>query len=143
VQQLIVAFHAVESNSDAVPVLGDQDAMRVLIAWSKSEHTWKRPKGKAPQLSAANHHEVWRWIVSGWVYDLPQISLGAGVPPRVASEKMQVLVHNRLIYPDGSMSRAAKTALDVYVAMKLRIRPDAGPRQPVKDPKKPGSDNHN
>lgn len=121
--KLIDSFRALESNVDSIPVLGDGEAMRVLVAWSKSRQTWSRPTGKVPTLTATNHAEVWAWVCRGWEVNYVEIARGAGLAVRTASEKMHMLMHNRLCYPDASISRAARTALDVFVAKQLKVKP--------------------
>lgn len=129
VSAVISSFRAIEANEDAIPVLGDEDAMRVLAAWSKTDQQWKRPRRKPPEMTPTNHALVWSWLVEGWSIDHGSIAKAAGVRIAVAHEKMEMIIRNRLVYPDGSMSKAARTALNVHVAAKLGIKQKA-PRTP-------------
>ncbi len=133
-EDLIAAFRALEANEDAIPILGDEDAMRCLAAWSKTDQTWTKPRGRVPTIRPGNHADVWAWIVRGWSFDYTNIATGAGLSLRIAHEKVRMLSTNRLIYPDGSMSKAARTALNIHVAEKLGIKQQAPGRKPA--PKK-------
>jgi hypothetical protein len=132
-RELLDAFKALEHNNDAVPVLNDDDAMKVLIAWSKLDPVWERPRAKMPAFTPNNRNAVWLWLALGWDIDITSVSRGAGVSESVARTKLEVLQHNRLIYPDGTMSGGAKLALDIYVSTKL---PRSVPQQPKKKAEK-------
>lgn len=119
---IVEAFRAIDSNQDAIPVLGDEEAMRVLVAWSKTDQRWKAPRTKPPAMRPGNHATVWRWVVEGWTIDVTAVAKIAGVQVRVARDKLDMLVGLRLIFPDGVMASSAKTALNVHVAGKLGVK---------------------
>lgn len=121
-EDALAVFRAMETNEDAIPILGNEDAMRVLSSWTKTDQVWSKPRRKLPELTHANHSRVWQWIVSGWTIDVNEVARGANVSPRVAAQQLEVLTTNRLIYPDGSMSKGARAALNIYVAQKLGIK---------------------
>lgn len=141
--RVIAAFRALETNEDAIPVLGDEDAMRCLTAWSKTDQKWKKPKGKQPEMTSANHGAVWAWIVAGWTLDFVAISEGSGCSQRIVHDKMKMLCLNRLIYPDGQMSKAARTALNVHVAAKLGVKQRPPKKQSTPADRSSGSENDN
>ncbi len=130
-EDVIAPFRAMESNEDAIPILGDEDAMKCLAAWAKTDQLWRKPKKRAPVLKHNNHAAVWSWVDSGWHHDIGLVAVAAGLSQRIAAEKIAMLVVNRLIYPDGSMSKAARTSLNIYVAEKLGIKskPATKPRR--------------
>lgn len=133
--EILRALRTLESPDDIIPVLGDEDAMKVMIAWSKTDQRWSMPRGKVPTLQAGNHQSVWSWIVLGWTFDHALIAKIAGVGPRVVHQKLEMLVGLRLIYPDGQMSKSARTALQVHVSQKLGIKP----KRPAKKPDEPAA----
>lgn len=138
---LLRTIRALEDANDAIPVLNDDDAIKVMAAWKKTDQSWAKPRGKMPTVTSTNHAAVWRWIVSGWKIDERSVSRACGLTERVVHEKLNMLIALRLIYPDGSTSKAAKTAEQVYVARALGIK--AKQRKQEKDPaaaKKPGDD---
>lgn len=120
---LLNTFKAVEEDTDSITVLGDDEAMRVLAAWKRTDQKWSRPKTKMPTMQAGNHAAVWAWICEGWIFDNDGIARGADLSLRVVHVKIRMLILARLIYPDGSVSKAARAALQVHVAQKLGIKP--------------------
>lgn len=92
------------------------DAMRVLSAWPNTPHVWIQPKEPCPEAYSA---EAWSWLVSGWSIDINAVAEAAGVSFNVARKKIDVLVGNRIIYPDGSMAKFATAALTSHVASRL------------------------
>lgn len=134
ITELLSTFRALEANEDAITVLGDEDAMKVLSAWSKTDQRWQAPKKKRPQITPTNHAEMWRWIVQGWTIDEEAIAVGSGLSANVVHTKMRMLIAARLVYPDGQMSKAARAALQVFVAQKLGIKSKRQPQQQSTEP---------
>src|SRR6185312_9410225 len=105
IEDVLAPFRALEANEHAIPVLDDDNAMRVLAAWTQTENTWEPPEGaKAPPARAGKMESLWRWVVSGWDVEalVQKVSRAAGVPVDIAHRKLEMLIGNRLIYPDGS-----------------------------------------
>ncbi len=121
-EDVLSVFRVLESTEDAIPILGDEDAMKCLAAWSKTDQAWTKPRRKVPAVAHNRHAELWQWIIMGWSIDFVAIGAGSGLSQRVVHEKMEMLSRNRLIYPDGSTSKAARTALNIYVADMLGIK---------------------
>ncbi len=67
---------------------------------------------------------LWDWIVAGWDVEAMahRVSRTSGVPADVTHAKLEILIGNRLIYPDGSLAKGAKAALNVITARKLGIK---------------------
>lgn len=121
-EDVLAVFRALEANEDAIPILGNEDAMRVLAAWTKSDQHWRKPRRAMPELTATNHGLVWAWITSGWSFEYDPLARAANVSARIAAQQLDVLMANRLIYPDGSMSKGARAAMNLYIAAKLGIK---------------------
>lgn len=136
--EMITAFRAIEANEDIIPVAGDDVAMRVLAAWTKTENVWRMPKRARPTFGPSTHHDCWRWITSGWMPDYEGLAEATGLDYSTASDKMRVLIANRLVYPDGTMSKPSTILMVGYAAAKLGLKGD--PKKPAKKPddKKPG-----
>jgi hypothetical protein len=135
-EDVIGVFRALEESDDAIVVLGDEQAMKVLVAWSHTDQEWERPSTPVPPTTHGKLGKLWAWVVSGWDVDEQAIARLAGVPRSVAHEKLAVLIGNRLVYPDGTIAKGGRQALGVYTARKLgikqRSRPEP-PRAPNKD----------
>ncbi len=131
-EELLAPYRASENNEAAIVLLGDDDAMRVLIAFQNAEHTWRAPKRKLPETMAGR----WAWIVSGHYVDYDFIAVAARVGDETALSKVRMLFANRLVYPDGSITKAARTALNAHAASKLGYKPAKRPQQ-----QQPATDN--
>jgi len=127
---IINTFRAMETNEDAIPVLGDEDAMRVLAAWRKTDQSWSKPRTKMPAMSPSNHGKVWRWLCSGWALGVAEVAEACGLSVRSTHEKLRMLQALRLIYPDGQISKPAQTALQLHVASKLKGLPKRQSKKP-------------
>ncbi len=62
---------------------------------------------------------TWAWLCSGYRTSFEAIAAGAGVSTEVARDRVAMLLHNRLVYPDGSMSKWLLAALKTHVAKRL------------------------
>jgi len=119
---LVNTFRKLEEPEDSIPVLGDDQAMRVLAAWTKTDQVWALPAQAMPVMRAGNHAKLWQWLLDGWDLEscIPTLEAATGLPHSVVAEKLDMLVMNRLIYPTGDMSKSARTALAVHVNTKIR-----------------------
>jgi hypothetical protein len=120
---LLTAFRATESIEDIGVLLVDEgfDAVtvRVLSAWEHSNHHWSMPATQMPDAGRPTA-TAWRWLMSGWSVAYDAIADGAGVSRDVARERMKVLQHARLVYPDGRMSKFAQQALQATIRERIR-----------------------
>ncbi len=123
-EDVLAPFRAIESNDDVLVVLGDEHAMKALIAWTKVDNVWTHPPTKRPAMRHGNMASAWAWVISGWNIDEQTRAIArlAGLPTDVAHEKIEILVGNRLIYPDGSLAKGTRVALNLYTAKKLGIK---------------------
>lgn len=120
--ELVKVFQGLEQPEDSIPVLGDDQAMRVLAGWTKTDQAWVLPPQAMPVLRVGNHAKLWQWLCDGWDLEscIPMLEAATGLPHSVITEKLDMLVMNRLIYPTGDMSKSARTALAVHVNTKIR-----------------------
>jgi hypothetical protein len=128
-EDVVGVFRALEQNDDALVVLGDETAMRVAVAWSHTDQEWERPPRPQPAAVHGKMGGLWSWMVSGWNVDARAVARLAGVPRTVAHAKLEMLIGNRLIYPDGSMAKGMRSVLLSYAARKLGIKQQL-PAQP-------------
>ncbi len=122
------------NDSAAALVLGDDDAVRVLAAFRNVEHKWRAPKKKRPESPTLI--ALWRWLTSSWEIDVAGIGEAAGLSEEVVEGKIEMLLANRLIYPDGTIAEGAVRALNMHTQVKLGIKPKAT-RQQQQAPKAP------
>lgn len=124
IEDVLTPFRGLEQNQDAVVVLGDENAMKVLVAWTHVDNVWTKPSKPAPAIVSGKMSKLWQWVVSGWDTDvmMRDIARAAGLPVAIVHDKLNVLIGNRLIYPDGTMAAGARAALSVHTAKKLGIK---------------------
>lgn len=136
---LIEAFRKLETNETLAVIAGENGfdvvAMRVLAAWRNTDHVWMPPKKPCPD-DAHPTAAAWRWLVRGWQIDITAVARGAGVSRNIAHDKIDQLVDARLIYPDGTMAKAAENALKLHVADRLipgGLKPPKGEKSKGKE----------
>lgn len=133
-EDALAVFRGLESVEDAIIILDDEDALRVMVAWKKLDHSWTRPGPRMPQPIAGKLGRLWTWVVQGWDIDVDKVSKLVGLPWTTTHDKIEMLVGNRLIYPDGSTSKYAQTALMRYTSEKLGMgkkkepKPETAPK---------------
>lgn len=143
--QLLAPFIAMEDNSDAVIVLGDDAAMRVMAAWRRCDNEWEAPEGPMPPIVHGKMGKVWEWICAGWVIDVDEVSRAANLPTRIVHAKLEKLMSGRLIYPTGALAKGAELALTAFTAKQLGIK-QQGPakqRAPRRERERDEDDNSN
>jgi hypothetical protein len=135
---LLESFRELETLTDIAVLLVedgfDAVTMRVLSAWEKTEHRWRRPETDQPADRPTV--AVWEWLASGWCPDYAAIAAGADVSHEIARERFQVLMRARLIYPDGTMSEHATKALEAVVRLRLRAEGQRAKKQTAREDKK-------
>lgn len=125
-QAHIRKFHG-DSTDTAVVVLGDDDAIRVLAAFRNVEHRWRAPRKLLPE--GASTVQTWNWLTERWDIDVDGLAVATGLSRSTIETKLDVLIANRLVYPDGSISKAATLALKAHASAKLGIKPGRKPKE--------------
>jgi hypothetical protein len=119
---LLNAFRGLESPEQLGPLVVEEgfDAatLHVLAAWLSSDHIWSQPKAPCPDGGRATS-VAWRWLVSGWTLDVEYVAKAADVSMSTARAKLELLVANRLIFPDGEMAKIAKAMLQAAIRKAL------------------------
>jgi hypothetical protein len=118
--ELIAPFRD-DAQDNAVVILGDDEAVRVLSAFRMVEHRWSYPRAKPP--ANASKVATWKWLTSTWRIDTDELARAAGLSEETAQSKLDVLLANRLIYPDGTISKGANFALQSHSMTKLGLKP--------------------
>jgi hypothetical protein len=121
---------ASDTTDTAVVVLGDDQAIRVLAAFSNVVHDWKAPKKALRE--GVSLVERWQWLTQRWDIDIEGLAIATALSEDTVATKVDVLVANRLIYPDGTISKAATLALKAHASMKLGIKPGRKPKDETK-----------
>ncbi len=138
--QLLAAFRAIESIEHIGVLLIDDgfdaNSIRVLTAWEHTDHRWSAPSEPCPDDGMPTA-TAWKWLLSGWDVDIAAIAAGSGLSRDVVRERVAVLQHARLIYPDGGIAAAARKAVTATIRERLK----RGVQKKGKDEKKDPSAN--
>ena len=116
---LLSGHRDAEDDRDSQIVIGDDEATRVLAAWSRISTKWKKPSGKPP----ADEHQRWLWLWMGASYDLQQLTQATRLTERQAVSALRACVLARLVYPDGTISDPATKAVDARKGKRKPGRP--------------------
>lgn len=92
-------------QANAVAVLQAPAALRVALAWRAVRIEFEPPETEPPESEA----ECWLWIWSGVDTDETALSQAAGVCTHDLRYWLNVLIRNRMIYPDGSVAEIVET----------------------------------
>ena len=115
-------WFATDPVDNGIVIIGDDELTRVLVAFRNTEHKWSMPRKAAPAESSTLVAK-WRWLTATWKFDLESLVLATGMSEETIDHKIDMLVANRLIYPDGTIARGALTALQANGNMKLGGKP--------------------
>lgn len=111
-----------DPTDSGVVVIGDDDATRVLVAFRNTEHSWRMPMRGHVRLDSSLVAK-WKWLTCTWRIDIDALAEATGLSIETVEVKVDVLVANRLIYPDGTLARGAQIALQANANMKLGGKP--------------------
>lgn len=115
-----------DPTSIAIAV-GDEDACRMLAAFSRLPLPDWRPRRRAPEETNAR----WLWLWSGYLGGpdepmfLTELAVRAGIPYHRARVKWPALAASRLVFPDGTMSEGAQLLLRSFVFERMPKPPAA------------------
>lgn len=136
---LVEAFRAVadkDVESVACLLLDDgfcAETMRVLAAWRQLDLRWTAPRAPCPD-SGYPSSAAWRWLVAGLDVDYDEVAAVSNVSRSVARGRVATLLGNRLVLPDGSISKMARAAIQEHARGAL------GLTKKRKEPKVAGGD---
>lgn len=104
----------------------DAATMRVLAAWPQVEIGWDSPDRKCPGDGSPTP-AAWRWLCDGIEFDVGELAAVAGVERAVARDKTEMLLGNRLVFPDGSIAKPARASLQRHAREALGLKPPKAP----------------
>jgi len=106
-QSTLEAMKAKGQVMDVLPILDDELAQKVLIAWQRIIVTRAKPSDPLPESDNA----AWQWLWSGVEYDAQELAAVAGIHIQMVRPKIEQLKGNHLIFPDGSIAEYAAKLL--------------------------------
>jgi len=92
---------------DVLPILDDDMAQRVLIAWPRITITRTPTSDPMPE----GDNTIWHWLWLGIDYNAEELAAVVGFQSKRVRLKVDQLKGNRLIFPDGTISEYAEKVL--------------------------------
>jgi hypothetical protein len=117
-----------DDSLGVVTVIDDVPAKKLLAAWPRYNPRWVRPKGRMP----SDLDERWYWLWEGVDVDVRFLAECANISEHVAGPKLLTCIHARLLFPDGTLSKAATMMLNAFIAQNLPPAPKKSPGRPKK-----------
>jgi hypothetical protein len=108
---------------EAVLVIADNpELIKIVIAWSNIE---VRSVDIPPELPGNSENEAWDWLWENIRFSLSELKAKTGVTyaESVLKQKMEPLIGNRILYPDGSVNTFVQRYLRSEVARLFETKP--------------------
>ena len=116
-ENVLSKFKQKAQITDVLPVLDDEIAQKVLIAWQRI--TIIRHDDPDP-IFPDDENGQWKSLWQGVQWDYRELSEVSGVVETRLRQKIGQLKGNRLIFPDGSVSGFARKYIETRVASEVR-----------------------
>lgn len=109
------AFKESESSAQLATVVDSPEAIKVIQAWTATRKTWKKAAGKAPVALEL----LWSWLWRGVKFDREALAEQARIAVDQSHYVLRALVAAKLVYPDGTITKAASELVDAYVGKRM------------------------
>lgn len=124
-QKLLAPLRKRESKEHLCAVVDDHDAIRLLDAFANAETAWKPRRGaRVPKDPDA----LWGWLWGFVLLDLQAIAASAKLSQKTAATLLRVCIAARLVYPDGTITKPARTLIADYVRSRYPGRATGRPK---------------
>jgi len=116
-----LAWFKSEEKPEAVLVMSDDAALtKIVVAWPTIA-TARKNQSPAPSTDSA--HEWWNWLWKNVRYSQAEIAQRTGIRGETLERKMQILIGNRVLYPDGTMNSFVQRYLREKVLRLFNAKP--------------------
>jgi len=96
----IEQFKGNEAPEVVLLIADDRDLTRIMVAWMS---TAVRRSKKPVKLRGESEHDVWEWLWKNAMYSRAELVAKSAVLHGF-ERKLDTLIGNRIIYPDGSVN---------------------------------------
>ena len=108
---------------ETVLVVGEDEPLtRIVLAWS---NTAVQRADRLSPLTADSESDVWHWLWKNAQYSHEELMAKSVVYDRQFDAKLELLIGNRVLYPDGTMNSFVQR----YLREKVLKLFDAKPRK--------------
>ncbi len=116
----LARFKQNEKPEAVLLVAGNPEPIRLIVAWTNTGVTGtertKRPSG-------LSETEVWTWLWEHTQYSTEELFLKSSLPRYGFDHKMQLLIGNRVLYPDGTLNTFVQRYLRERVLKLFQEKP--------------------
>jgi hypothetical protein len=124
-KKLLAPMRKQEGKAQLCSIVDDHNAIRLLDAFANAESAWRpRSRPKQPTEQGA----LWFWLWRFFLIDLDALAASARLTPEEATKLLRVLIAARLVYPDGTITRPAKTLIADFVRTRYPGRATGRPK---------------
>ncbi len=121
-----LAWFKENEKPEVVLVVGDDpELIKIVLAWT---NTAVRPAKKLSKLRGQSESDCWEWLWRNTDYSLQELLAKSGLSPRNFGSKLETLIGNRVLYPDGTINSFVQR----YLREKVLRLFDAKPRKTSK-----------
>lgn len=114
--EVLSSFKSKEEPESIVPLVEDEDLRNGLVAWKSVVITYNSP-GDCDLKDEASQ---WNWLWKYVQFDQTSFGTVAGVRGQDVGKLLERLIGLRLIYPDGTIHKQAKSYLQTIIWSKLK-----------------------
>lgn len=110
-----------EEKPEAVLVVADDATLtKIVVAWPAADVNRKTPSATP---SGDSEHEWWEWLWKNVHYSQAEIAERTGIRGESLERKMQILIGNRVLYPDGTVNSFVQRYLREKVLQLFNSKP--------------------
>ena len=121
----LVAFKKQETPEVVLLIADDPALTKIIVAWMSM--AVGRSK-KSVKLRSDSEHEVWQWLWKNTTHSRQELMAKSGLYGNDLGRKLETLIGNRIIYPDGTVNSFVQR----YLREKVLKLFDAKPRKRAK-----------
>jgi len=118
--ETLAEFKSSENPEVVLLITDDPDLIRLCIAWT---NTPVKAKAKQTVLKDDSTHGTWQWLWDNADHDRRVLIAKSGVNAHGFDGKMEVLVGNRILYPDGTINSFVQRYLRDRVLKSFEAKP--------------------
>jgi hypothetical protein len=113
-------FKANEKPEVVLLIADDRPKTKILIAWT---NTTVRQRGNSSAPEGTDANEIWRWLWNQAEFDRDELREKSAVYDPYFDGRLQFLIGNRVIYPDGTINSFVQRYLRDRVLKLFEAKP--------------------
>ena len=118
----LVWFKENERPETVLLIAEDSQMEKILVAWSSIS---VKPAEEVSLPEGATESEIWNWLWRNTVYSRDELLAKSTIAEFVLEKKLNALIGNRILYPDGTIN----TFVQRYLREKVLKLFESSPRK--------------